>query len=278
MRQALASWSTRSRSARLALVTLLCLAVVGAGAVIAPRLTHASGGPTISGFAPASGPLRAIVTVNGSGLLFTSGVTIGGVSASFRIHTNSWLDVRVPDTAPTGANVVITSAGMATSATNFTVSPGLLLNPQPAQPLSGLQRPTRMVAVMQPGGLVKAQGSGFTPGETVAFTLGATSIGSTTADGAGAFAGVTPTIPANTTPGLTQMTATGQTSTGVAQAALRVSTYWSQAGFSAAHTGANPAETALGAGNVNTLAVKWQVPLTLGVAEGSQRSPMGMSM
>ena len=269
MRQALAFWSARSRNARLALVALLCLAVIGAGVVVAPRLAHASG-PTISGFSPASGPLRTIVTVNGSGLLVASGVTIGGVSASFRIHNNSWLDVRVPDTAQTGAIVVTTTGGIATSATDFTVSPGLLLNPQPTQPLSGVQRITRMTAVTQPGGSVLAQGSGFTPGETVAFTLGATSIGSTIADGAGAFAGVTLAIPSNTTPSLTQVSATGQTSAGVAQAALRVSTYWSQAGFSAAHSGMNPSETTLGTSNVNTLAVKWQAPLTLGVAEGSQ--------
>jgi hypothetical protein len=96
----------------------------GIGPVVAPRLAHANG-PMISGFSPASGALRTIVTVNGSGLLFN----IGGVSASYRIHNRSWLDVRVPDTAQTGAIVVATTGGKETNAMDFTVSPGLLLNP-----------------------------------------------------------------------------------------------------------------------------------------------------
>jgi hypothetical protein len=116
------------------------LASLTLGALALPRAAFASG-PTISGFAPTSGPLRTIVAISGSGLLFTTGVTVGGVSASFRIVNGGILQARVPDSAPSGPIVVTAMGGMATSATNFTVTPGLLLNPGTPRPLATLQQP-----------------------------------------------------------------------------------------------------------------------------------------
>jgi len=58
----------------------LCLAIARAAVFAAPKVVQASGA-TITDFSPSSGPARTVIVVHGSGLLFTNGVTIGGVSA-----------------------------------------------------------------------------------------------------------------------------------------------------------------------------------------------------
>jgi hypothetical protein len=87
-------------------------------------------------------------------------------------------DVLVPDTAPSGLIAITTSVGgAATSATNFTVAPGVLLNPSPPPSLVGPMRiPSAPSA--SPAGVVTAQGGGFAPGET---TLGAHQVNATSA-------------------------------------------------------------------------------------------------
>lgn len=238
-----------------------------------PRAAFASG-PTISGFAPTSGPLRTIVTISGSGLLFTTTVTVGGVSASFRIVNGGTLQARVPDSAPSGPIVVTAMGGIVTSATNFTVTPGLLLNSSPPRPLAILQQPPLPpITIAQAGDTVKAQGSGFTPGETVAFALDGVSLGVTTiADGAGAFANVAAPIPANTTSALHQVSATGQTSAATISAPLKIAVFWAQFGFDSGHTGYNPRETSVSPANVATLVPGWTTNIPKGYAVYSQQA------
>jgi hypothetical protein len=82
-------------------IVVLCLTLALAAAFAAPKVLQASG-EMITDFSPDNGPARTVIAVHGSGLLFTNSVTIGGVSARWRVHSTSWIDVLVPDTAPSG--------------------------------------------------------------------------------------------------------------------------------------------------------------------------------
>jgi hypothetical protein len=240
----------------LRVVIALCLTLTLAAAFAAPKIIQASG-ETITDFSPSSGPARTVIAVHGSGLLFTSGVTIGGVSARWRVHTSSWIGVLVPDIAPSGPIAITTSVGgAASSATDFTVAPGVLLNPTPPPSLVGPMRPPP-APTASPAGVVTAQGSGFAPGETVNITLDATGLGMATADANGAFSATRLVVPDQTTLGTHQMNATGATSSSTAQASLQLIPSWPQFGMNAAHNGTNTAETVITPANANTLRVKW---------------------
>ena len=244
-------------------VVALCLALALAAAFAAPKVLQASGA-TIASFSPASGPARTLIAVHGSGLLFTNGVTVGGVSARWRVHSTGWIDVLAPDTASGGAIAITTSTGgAATSATNFTVTPGVLLNPSPPPSLVG---PSRVppAPTASPAGIVTAQGSGFAPGETINITLGATGLGAVMADTNGAFSATTLVVPDQTALGAHQANATGVTSGSTAQAPLQVIPSWAQFGGNPAHTGTNSAETVISITNANTLRVKWQATIPEG--------------
>jgi hypothetical protein len=82
----------------------------------------------VSGVSPSSGPVGTVVTVTGSGFLTATAVTVGGVSATFNIVSDTTLTVTIPATTPNGTvdirvtNVGGTSAN--TSADNFTNTTG----------------------------------------------------------------------------------------------------------------------------------------------------------
>jgi len=80
--------------------------------------------PSITSFSPTSGSVGTSVKISGTTLTGTTKVTFGGVSAtSFQVISDSEVDALVPAGAATGKITVTTSAGTATSATNFTVTP-----------------------------------------------------------------------------------------------------------------------------------------------------------
>jgi hypothetical protein len=241
-------------------VVAQCATLALAVAFAAPKVLQASG-ETITNFSPASGPARTLIAVHGSGLLFTNGVTVSGVRAHWRVHSTSWIDVLVPDTAPSGPIAITTSiGGAATSATNFTVTPGVLLNPSPPPSLVG---PSRIppAPTASPAGIVTAQRSGFAPGETINLTLDATGLDATgldatLADSNGAVSATTLVVPDQTTLSAHQVTATGATSASTAQAPLQLIPSWAQFGGNPAHTGTNTAEAVITPANANTLRVK----------------------
>lgn len=80
--------------------------------------------PQIVRFNPVSGPVGTQVTITGRNLLGLSSVTFGGVAAT-SIHSRgaNYVIAQVPAGAVTGPIVVTTPNGVATSTTNFTVSP-----------------------------------------------------------------------------------------------------------------------------------------------------------
>ncbi|MFI0814998.1 IPT/TIG domain-containing protein [Streptomyces sp. NPDC021098] len=89
--------------------------------------------PTVTGFAPASGPASGgtAVTITGTNLDTTQSVTFGGIAAPFSVISSTSVSAVTPPTAdgqPGPANVTVTnSAGSATAATPFQylASPGI---------------------------------------------------------------------------------------------------------------------------------------------------------
>jgi uncharacterized repeat protein (TIGR03803 family) len=78
--------------------------------------------PTITKFAPESGPVGTSVTITGTGLKQTTKVTFDGKSATFTVISDTEVKADVPTDATTGKIAVTTKGGSATSAASFTVN------------------------------------------------------------------------------------------------------------------------------------------------------------
>lgn len=84
--------------------------------------------PTITSFAPASGPVGTTVTVIGTSFTGAVGATLNGVAVTtFMVMSATSAVFTVPTGATTGAIVVTATGGTATSVTDFTVT--VLLTP-----------------------------------------------------------------------------------------------------------------------------------------------------
>ena len=109
-------------------------AVVPAGAKTGQKITITTAGglaskgpfavdPHITSFTPTSGPVGTQVTITGTTFTGTNKVSFGGVDAtSFQVINDSEVKASVPTGAQTGPIAITTSAGTATSSTNFTVN------------------------------------------------------------------------------------------------------------------------------------------------------------
>ena len=79
--------------------------------------------PTIGTFAPPSGKVGTVVTITGTGLTQTTGVTFGGVAVTtFTVNSDLQVAATVPTGAITGKIVITTTGGTATSSGTFTVT------------------------------------------------------------------------------------------------------------------------------------------------------------
>jgi uncharacterized repeat protein (TIGR03803 family) len=79
--------------------------------------------PHITSFTPTSGPVGTQVTITGTTFTGTNKVSFGGVDAtSFQVVNDSEVKASVSTGAQTGPIAITTSAGTATSSTNFTVN------------------------------------------------------------------------------------------------------------------------------------------------------------
>jgi uncharacterized repeat protein (TIGR03803 family) len=78
--------------------------------------------PTITSFAPPSGPVGTSVSINGTGLMQATRVAFNGTSASFTVNSDILITATVPTGATTGKIAVTTKGGSASSGTSFTVN------------------------------------------------------------------------------------------------------------------------------------------------------------
>src|SRR4051794_11207733 len=117
--------------------------------------------PTISGFTPTSGQPGTSVTITGANLAGATGVTFGGVSASFSVDSSTQITATVPQHAVTGAVSITTGAGTAVSSGTFTVTS------PPAPPAPTI--PSFTPASGTPGTAVTITGTNFTGATAVTF-------------------------------------------------------------------------------------------------------------
>jgi cytochrome c peroxidase len=80
--------------------------------------------PAITSFAPATGPVGTGVTITGTTFTGATAISFGGTAATFTVSNSGSVTTTVPFGAATGPITVITLDGTATSAGNFTVTPG----------------------------------------------------------------------------------------------------------------------------------------------------------
>ena len=81
-------------------------------------------GPTISSFAPATGPAGTQVVITGTNLTGATAVTFGGIPASaFTVTSPTQITATVPPGAVSGPISVTTPNGIASSQTDFQISP-----------------------------------------------------------------------------------------------------------------------------------------------------------
>jgi IPT/TIG domain. len=85
------------------------------------------GTPVITAFTPFHGMVGTSVTITGSDIMGATGVTFGGVAATFVVTSNTQINAIVPTAAVTGKIGVTTSKGTVLSDTDFIVH-GILAN------------------------------------------------------------------------------------------------------------------------------------------------------
>ena len=98
-------------------------AATSAAATVTVSVTVTAVAPTIASLLPSAGVAGSTVTVSGTGFLGTTGVTIGGVPATFSVGSDTSITVTVPSGAASGFVAVTNPAGTATSPGPFLVLP-----------------------------------------------------------------------------------------------------------------------------------------------------------
>ena len=98
-------------------------------------------GPHVDAFSPPSGLVGASVSIFGRNFAGTTRVAFNGTTASFVVISPTNLMAVVPAGATTGPISVTTAFGVGTSATSFTVVPGLSVGDVTVtRPVSGTAR------------------------------------------------------------------------------------------------------------------------------------------
>ena len=78
--------------------------------------------PTITSFAPTSGPVGTSVVITGANLTGATALTLNGTAATYTVNSATQITATVPSGAATGKFSVTTPGGTASSASNFTVT------------------------------------------------------------------------------------------------------------------------------------------------------------
>jgi outer membrane protein assembly factor BamB len=240
--------SPKTRKRRVAVIAVLC--AMGALSTTWARPISVAASATIAGFTPTGAGVGSSVTITGSG--FVSGSTVvqfNGQRASIGSLTSTTIATWVPTGATSGPITVTVSGSPTTSATPFTVTPGIL---PPAN------------AVVSLGGSYAVYGSAFAPYRNVNLTLvspssTSTAVGSTTTDGNGNWV-ATATISQYQASGNYVLEAVD--ATGVAAShSLTVRADFPQVGFSGRHRGAQPFESILSPSTIQQADVDWSTSI-----------------
>jgi hypothetical protein len=83
-----------------------------------------SGGPVVTTLMPWTGRAGIAVSIRGTGFTGATSVTFGGIQASFRVLSATWILATVPSGAVTGPVTVTTPLGLSSSPRPFTVTSG----------------------------------------------------------------------------------------------------------------------------------------------------------
>jgi hypothetical protein len=150
--------------------------------------------PTIASFTPASGPLGATVTINGTNFTGATAVRFNGTAATFSVTAATAIQATVPAGATTGPLSVTTPGGTATSPAAFTFIPAPTI--ASFTPASGPL-----------GATVTINGANFTGATAVRFNGTAATFSVTAATA------IQATVPAGTTTGPLSVTTPGGTAT-----------------------------------------------------------------
>lgn len=238
-----------SRLQRLILVSTFCLTLllIAVPSVSASSFIHTRQGaqplscPKISSFTPTSGAPGTTVTISGCGFTGTTSVTFQGVSASFTVNSDTQITATVPSGATSGKITVTTPTKTVKSSAKFLVSEAIALSPTAGPPTSSLT----------------VSGTGFGSGEAVDIYFDTTDEALASANGQGAFGGISIQVPASAVPGTHWVTAIGRHSGLSAQAPFLVQTDWAEFRDVATHTGVNRYENVLSSANVANLDSAW---------------------
>jgi hypothetical protein len=203
---------------------------------------RAGAAPTISSFTPAKAALGSVVTITGSGFTGATSVKFLGVAAAnISVVSSTSIHATVPTLARSGKISVTAPGGVASSATIFTVLPGIALTPVAGPPSSA----------------PAVSGSGFGANEFVDIYEGVRDTVLAVTDLYGTFSGMTLPVPASAPPGTLWISAKGEHSQLAAQKAFTVRTDWVNPRRNAGSSGWNPYETVLDYSTVGRLEWTW---------------------
>jgi len=121
--------------------------------------------PTITSFAPTSGPAGTSVVINGTGFSGAVSVKFNGTNASFTVNSSTQITAVVPTSASSGLIAVTNSSGTGVSSAGFTVTGTL-----PPPPIVSSFSPTQGAI----GTPVTISGSNFTGANSVTFNTTST--------------------------------------------------------------------------------------------------------
>jgi outer membrane protein assembly factor BamB len=115
------------------------------------------------------------------------------------------------------------------------VEPTFVVQPSLTEPTI-----TPSAALVAPGATFSVSGNAFKPGETVVYTLQGATVGTAQANGRGRVPSIPITVSTGAAFGLTNLTATGQSSGDTTTAPITITNLWTQSGFGPAHTSFEP--------------------------------------
>ncbi len=219
----------------------LALALAAGFAIFPTSLMAAA--PTITSFAPTSGPVGTKVVIKGTNLSSPTAVTFDGTNASSFTGVSATQVTATVAPTGTGPISVKNAGGTATSGAAFTVTPGLQLSQATGYPTVSFT----------------VTGEGFGPYTSVDVYFDTTDIALAVSNGLGVVS-IAIQVPVSSQPGAHWITLDERANHFAAQKPFTVNTNWPMQAFGPGGAGVNPFENTLSASNVDNLGTLWTQP------------------